>query len=105
MLSISNVTLHLDVYFQDFLLRTLVEKHGSEDWSQIALEVPRRTATQCRFRWTNEVLPSILLTESGTSSILNVKKKAAEIETISELQPSQVKKVVLPPFEGHLGLR
>lgn len=94
----------MDVYFQDSLLRSLVEKHGSEDWSQIALEVPRRTATQCRFRWINEILPSILLTESGTSSTLNAKKKAAEIETVIDLEPSQVKKVVLPPFQGHLGL-
>ena len=50
------------------MLRRLVNEHSKDDtidWPRIALEVPKKTATQCRFRWINTIYPAIILGEEA----------------------------------------
>jgi hypothetical protein len=47
----------MGVPYEDEALRTLVERHGIDDWNAIADRMPNRSATQCRERWNNYLSP------------------------------------------------
>jgi hypothetical protein len=44
---------------EDERIRQLVGKHGSDNWKQVADEMPGRTARQCRERWMSYLDPHI----------------------------------------------
>ena len=44
---------------EDQMLRESVKKHGTSNWSSIALELPNRNGKQCRERWVNQINPLI----------------------------------------------
>ncbi|MDR2628737.1 MAG: SANT/Myb domain-containing protein, partial [Puniceicoccales bacterium] len=54
-------TKHLFTPDEDAQLRALVAEYGTDDWSQIALDMPGRTGRQCRDRWVNYLNPDISL--------------------------------------------
>jgi hypothetical protein len=45
---------------EDLILRTLVEKLGTSRWNEIAQFLPRRTSRQCRDRYMNYLMDSIV---------------------------------------------
>jgi hypothetical protein len=47
---------------EDTQLRDLVERFGSENWEHIARFIPTRTARQCRDRYNNYLLNSLITT-------------------------------------------
>jgi hypothetical protein len=46
---------------EDLTLRTLVERCGTKSWEDIAKEMPGRTARQCRDRYNNYLLGSLVM--------------------------------------------
>lgn len=44
---------------EDNLLRMLVKKEGTNNWSLIAQSIPDRTGKQCRERWLNQLRPEL----------------------------------------------
>jgi hypothetical protein len=107
---------------QDDLIRSLVAKYGSEDWTRISLEVSRKTATQCRFRWVNNVYPSMLMSQTRSVDLTQtvneinneainqaMKTRKADAASIFEnidtpsLQ-STIKRIEIPPMKGSLGI-
>lgn len=44
---------------EDTLLRNLVKKEGTNNWSLIAESIPGRTGKQCRERWLNQLRPDL----------------------------------------------
>ena len=93
-------------YIQDNLLRRLVTEHGADDWGRISLEVPRKTATQCRFRWINVIYPSVLLSRNQAISNIttNNEEDSSEQKIDEQANENGHKKVVLSPYDGPLGL-
>jgi hypothetical protein len=45
---------------EDELLRSLVERLGSQDWNAVSQHFLRRTARQCRDRWKHYLCPELL---------------------------------------------
>lgn len=84
------------------LIRKLVEKHGIEDWDAIALEVPAKSATQCRFRWINVIQPSLQIQER--SEAFKENRGALINQPRSETFLNHFRKVIVPPFQGELGV-
>jgi hypothetical protein len=44
---------------EDTLLTSLVEKYGTQTWTEIAQRLPNRSGKQCRERWHNHLDPGI----------------------------------------------
>ena len=44
---------------EDELLRGLIKKNGTGNWSVIAKQLPHRKGKQCRERWFNHLDPNI----------------------------------------------
>ena len=92
------------------MLQRLVKehsKHGTEDWPRIALEIPKKTATQCRFRWVNTIYPAMLLREKERDTkIDNQTENRVDNQTESlKCRGSYCyKKVTIPQYEGPLGI-
>lgn len=84
------------------MIRRLVKVHGTDDWNRIALEVPNKTATQCRFRWINVIHPSILL--SGDNDIISTPPVSNGKDSIYNIESRCFKKIILPPFKGPIGM-
>jgi hypothetical protein len=47
---------------EDAELRSLVDKHGTKNWEEIAVFMPGRTSRQCRDRYNNYLLDSLVAT-------------------------------------------
>ncbi|GIL66521.1 hypothetical protein Vafri_19982 [Volvox africanus] len=45
---------------EDELLRTLVDAHGANKWTEIAAGLPGRTGKSCRLRWVNQLRGDLL---------------------------------------------
>jgi hypothetical protein len=45
---------------EDERIRRLVTKHGDQDWTHIAENVPGRSARQCRERWSSYLAPHVI---------------------------------------------
>jgi hypothetical protein len=44
---------------EDEQLRDAVQKHGTDSWTRISLEIPNRTGKQCRERWIGQLSPTV----------------------------------------------
>ena len=45
---------------EDDLLRKLVEKHGENNWAEVAEHMPHRNSRQCRDRWRGYLRPTLV---------------------------------------------
>ncbi|EFJ39739.1 transcription factor Myb15, partial [Volvox carteri f. nagariensis] len=45
---------------EDEQLRSLVETHGANKWTEIAAGLPGRTGKSCRLRWVNQLRGDLL---------------------------------------------
>ncbi|KAG2449254.1 hypothetical protein HYH02_005999 [Chlamydomonas schloesseri] len=46
---------------EDELLRSLVDRHGANKWTEIAASLPGRTGKSCRLRWVNQLRGDLLV--------------------------------------------
>jgi hypothetical protein len=63
---------------EDARLREVVERCGSNDWAEVARQMPPRNARQCRERWTNYLNPTLQKLSWTTEEEILLDQKFAE---------------------------